>query len=107
MNLDGVSKKFVHIDDNTFGIKYEDDPSEILDANKQYHLHSDGYSPSKDLKHVARIPPILYYKWLFEEGIDCLNPDHQPAVRRKLNSNEYAYLRTGGGVLGGHSRTGD
>ena len=33
-------------------------------------------------------------KWLTEDGIDIYNRDHWKAVKKKLNSNEYRYLKT-------------
>jgi hypothetical protein len=108
INDDGLIQDIFRVDDNRVVVAYSQDATPVLDANKAYALeHGDGYSASRQMQHVARIPPIVYYKWLFEEGIDCLNPDHKAAVRKKLNSNEYAYLRTGGGNLGARSRTGD
>ena len=48
---------------------------------------------------VASIPVGVQHKWLVDHGINLLNPDHQPAVKRLLNSSEYAYLRTAPGNL--------
>jgi hypothetical protein len=107
-NADGLTQNILPVDNEKCVIRFEQDCTPVLDANKRYSLeHGDGYSASRGMQHVARIPPIVYYKWLYEEGIDCLNPDHKAAVRKKLNSSEYAYLRTGGGHLGARSRTGD
>jgi hypothetical protein len=38
-------------------------------------------------------------KWLTEEGLDIHNKNHWEAIRRKLNSSEYLYLRTSGGAI--------
>lgn len=75
------------------------DTSTILDANKSEHLYGDGYTPSRDLRHVARIPLIVAEMWLNQYGVDVLNQDHKAAVIRLLNSNEWSYLRTGGGRI--------
>jgi hypothetical protein len=71
------------------------DVEPILESNKA--LQNDGtagYSPSKDLRRIASIPLILVEKWLREEGINVFDRNHWPAVRNKLNSPEYSYLRT-------------
>lgn len=49
--------------------------------------------------HVARVPNGVILKWRQEEGIDFYNDEHWPRVKAKLNSPEYAYLRTGTGRI--------
>ena len=82
-------------------ISYEGDSEPILDLNKQlYNNGTNGYaSKAREWKHVANIPAILLMKWLAEEGIDYRDENDWPAIRRKLNSNEYLYLRTSPGVI--------
>lgn len=87
------------VDDETIGIRHVQDVEAILDANKHDHNHVSGYSPTRDIKHVARIPLIVAMIWLKQYGVDVLNKDHKAAVARLLNSNEWSYLRTGGGRL--------
>jgi hypothetical protein len=95
----GIVHEFVDVDDKTVGVLTSGDTQPILDANKEDANHGDNWSPSRDMKHVARIPPEIYTKWLYELGVDALNPDHAPAVRRLLNDKSWMHLRTGGGVL--------
>lgn len=98
--LDGVRRDFVHVDDETFAVTETQDVEPILDFNKEHAADgSGGWSPSRDLRHVARIPLTVAHKWLVDHGVDVLNPDHKGAVARLLNSSDYLYLRTGGGVL--------
>ena len=47
-----------------------------------------------EMWHAASIPASLVLKWRVEEGIDVYDDNDWPAVKRKLNSNEYRYLRT-------------
>lgn len=49
--------------------------------------------------HVAQIPVIVQEKWLRDHGVNCLEKDHWPAVRRLLNSPEWRYLRTSPGRI--------
>lgn len=95
----GLTHTIDRLDDQTVVIKTGGDVEAVLEANKHDANHGSNWSPSRDLKHVARIPQEIYMKWLHEFGIDALNPDHRGAVRKLLNSNEWSYLRTGGGRL--------
>jgi hypothetical protein len=72
----------------------------VIEANKAMATQNDGYSPSRELRRVASIPFILINKWLQEEGWNALDPEHSDRLMRKLNSSEYAYLRTADGQLG-------
>jgi hypothetical protein len=84
----------MEIDGDKTNISKSQDVEPLLDYNKAKSnetgkkIYSDAYN------HVASIPPSIQVKWLFEEGLDIYNPDHAERLRRKLNSNEYMYLRT-------------
>jgi hypothetical protein len=95
----GLTHTIERLDDKTVVVKSHGDVEAVLDANKHDVNHGAHWSPSRDLKHVARIPQAIYLKWLHELGVDALNPDHRLAVRRLLNSNEWSHLRTSGGTL--------
>jgi hypothetical protein len=47
--------------------------------------------------HVACIPVGVQMKWLDDYGVDVLNKDHFPAVKRLLNDPDWRYLRTNPG----------
>lgn len=79
--------------------KITEDVEPVLDENKRLFNLNDGYSPSRELRRVASIPASIQTKWLVELGVDVMNKDHWPAVKRLLNSNEYLYLRTAPGRL--------
>lgn len=96
----GTQQTFHHLDDGSFALKQTQDVESVLNANKREHLWGNGWSPSRELRHVARVPIGIAYEWMQKYGVDILNPDHKPAVRRLLDSNEYAYLRTSSGSLG-------
>jgi hypothetical protein len=98
--LDGVRCDFAHLDDDTFVIKHTQDVEPIFDFNKAHATDgSGGWSPTRDIRHVARVPNVVYYHMLNTHGVDMLNKDHREAVRRLLNSSDYAHVRTGGGVI--------
>lgn len=94
-----VVRDFVPIDDETFVLTAVQDVGPILDANKEDQSFSTGYTPSRDLKHVARIPLVVAELWLSKYGVDVLNPDHKAAVRKLLNDRDWLFLRTSSGRL--------
>lgn len=92
----GVREIFEATDDG-FRIHYQQDVEGILERNKSCALDGKwggGRDRSGEFQKVAEIPIVVQMKWLTEEGIDVYNKDHWKAVQRKLNSNEYRYLKT-------------
>lgn len=93
----GITQWF-HYDPLTdvMGIESVQDVQPFLEANKK--AQTDGtngwVSKDKEFRKAASIPNLVIEKWLKEDGIDVFNPDHWPAVKRKLNSNEWRHLRT-------------
>lgn len=85
--------------DGTVTYAASQEVDEILDANKAKANHNDGYTASRDMRRVASIPYALIMKWRAEEGWDAFNPEHAEKLKAKLNSSEFAYLRTAGGTL--------
>lgn len=77
---------------DTWNLRYEQDTAPVLDANKSQQ--TDGFDRRKDMWHAARIPASVLIEWITKYGIDLYNPSHKQGVRRLLNSNEYAHLRT-------------
>jgi hypothetical protein len=93
----GLVHEFSELEPGRVVIHTHGDAQEVLDANAFDRNHSNPYTPSRDLKHVARIPVEVYMIWLNELGVDVLNPDHADKVRKLLNDSQWAYLRTSGG----------
>jgi hypothetical protein len=85
--------------DGSLIVHRKSDVEANLNANKSLYTLNDGYTSSRDLRRAASIPMSIVEKWRTELGVDLFNPDHLPAVRRLLNSNEYLYLRTAPGRL--------
>ncbi len=73
------------------------DPTAILEQNKRESFDAKGTFTRKGKwgTKAASIPVGLIHKWREEEGIDVYDPAHADAVKKKLNSSEYAYLRVG------------
>ena len=95
----GITHTIDQLDDKTVVIHSSGDTQPVLDANKEDANHGNPWTPSRDLKHVARIPAEVYMIWLNDLGVDALNPDHRPAVRKLLNDVQWKHLRTSGGSL--------
>lgn len=74
--------------------------SSILDHNKAYQAAHDGYTPSRDMQHVASIPPLLIEYWQIVEGWNPFSPENADKLAAKLDSSEFMWLRTGTGRLG-------
>ena len=85
---------------DTTVIETVQDVAPVLERNKALQNADDGgWSPTRDLRRAATIPDIIILKWRNEEGIDVFDPNHWPAVKRKLNSSEYRWLRTAPGTI--------
>lgn len=90
---DAGDKKIVHSFQDT---------TPILEHNKAQALHNDGWSGERVMRRAASIPAIVRLKWLVEEGWDCLSQDPgcQRKLYQKLDSADYAHLRTAEWRLG-------
>jgi hypothetical protein len=67
------------------------DVQPVLDANKGFHLHSDG--KGKDAWLAARIPDNIAQDWLTRFGINAWKGEHWPAVKKLLQDPEWKHLR--------------
>jgi hypothetical protein len=71
----------------------------ILEANKRDLLSDhDGYSPSRDLRHVARIP-IGIVNEFYRKGLNIYDRDDWEIIKALLDSSEWSALRTSEGTL--------
>ena len=82
--------------------------SDIIDQNKRDQNDMDfknGYTPEGDLKHVARVPLVVWEHWWKEEckrrskPIQIYGKEMQEVVRCKLNDPDNKFLRTGMGNI--------
>ena len=80
-------------------IKHVQDVNPILEQNKALQ-RENAYTFSKSMKRIASIPNNVTYQWLSEDGVYWPSlPKHEKRryLARKLNSNEYRYLRSSEG----------
>lgn len=91
----GVRETFVSREDGGFDIITEQDCEPIIEENKRKQSAGRAYyARDPDGWRVAEIPIVVQMKWMTEHGVDVLNRDHWPAVRRLLNDPEWRYLKT-------------
>jgi GTP-sensing pleiotropic transcriptional regulator CodY len=68
----------------------------LLELNKK-ELNKDylyGGVETDGMRKVASIPLIIIEKWKRELGIDIMNKNDMPKVKKLLNDPEYRWLRT-------------
>lgn len=83
-----------------FHIHHRQEVGDILEKNKQLQT-IDEYKRQgikNSWMHYAHIPDVVVIQWM-KEGIDVFNPDHLPAVKRKLRDPDYRHLRTTLGAI--------
>jgi hypothetical protein len=84
----------------TLAVETIQDCTPILDANKaDFNSGLTGKTRLGWGRKVAEIPLVVVEMWKNKYGVDAFNKDHAQAVRKLLNSNEWAYLRTAPGCL--------
>jgi hypothetical protein len=89
----GLTTEFAAQDDgDTWGFRYRQDATPILDANKEQQ--AEGFDRRADMWHAAHIPAVTIMEWINKHGVNLYDPNHKEGVRRLLNSSEYAHLRT-------------
>lgn len=86
----------IHVENGDVTIAHSQDCDPILDWNKEARRdtqHSDWG------RHVARIPNVLYVKWLDEEhakgntNLRLFTPEFDELVQAKLNDPDFIHLR--------------
>ncbi|NPU67526.1 hypothetical protein HL667_21160 [Bradyrhizobium sp. 83012] len=78
-------------------IEHVQDVAPILDWNREARRDAQ---QSDWGRHVARIPNVIYVKWLNEEyaggntRLRLFTPEFDAIVQKKLSDPDWAYLRT-------------
>ena len=105
-DANGVKEDF-HFDEATQEVTlartFMDSASPLaqIELNKTYQNSGlSGYTPDKTFKHVASIPLGVIELWIQTYGVDPTAKGNEVLLARLLNSAEWKYLRTGGGMLG-------
>lgn len=91
----GGLKKYIRSsdeDDGTVQVKYEQDITATLEANKRAQNEATGRM-GDGMQKVATIPTYVIYEWITKHGINLYDPNHQEGVQRLLNSSDYRWLK--------------
>lgn len=101
----GLLTTFELVSKDAFNVKRTQDCNPILDlnaANRADSSFKNGYTETRDMQHVARIPLILMEKWWKDAGRPAggvYGKAMSDIIKAKLNDPEYKYLRTGQGEI--------
>ena len=81
-------------------IAHTEDIQPLIDSNARARNEADKHAKWGDWNRVASIPATVVMQWM-KEGINVMAPtdEDQKKIKQKLNSPEYAYLRTRGGRI--------
>ena len=94
----GLDRKII-FDDKKVIFKTTQDEKPIISANRDFQAIADGYTPSRNMQHVARVPVVVIEQWLTESGLVYGSHEFMTFCIKKLNDPDYVYLRTGLGTL--------
>src|SRR4051812_24676440 len=66
------TREYAHFDadGNLTGLEWKADVEAVIEANRRAQTSgARGYGASRELKHVAAIPPVLLLQWAAEKGV--------------------------------------
>ena len=95
----GLETKFHDLGDQKYALEYSADCEAVIAHTQNLANSHDGYSPSRELRHVATIPAIIQLRWRELYGIEVWNRNHWPGVKRLLNDPDWRWLRSSDGRL--------
>ena len=100
----GVKTRYIQESDGKLTINNQQNLNSLLERNKRLYTANSGYTPSRDFKRVASVPPIILEIWTKEYNGSrnwfALPKETQSKIlRTKLNSSEFRYFRTAAGNL--------
>ena len=101
---EGVKTRYIQESDGKLTINNQQNINPLLKRNKRLYTANSGYTPSRDFKRVASVPPIILEIWTKEYNGSrnwfALPKEIQNKIlRTKLNSSEFRYFRTAEGNL--------
>ena len=103
-NADATKTRYIQESDGKLTIHNQQNLNPLMDRNKKLYTQNDCYTPSRDMRRVASVPPIMLQIWTKEYNGTrnwwALPKDTQKKIMRtKLNSNEFRYFKTSEGSL--------
>ena len=102
LDSDGTVATIFHYDESTDKATIEtwNDPTAVLENNARLRTMNDGFSPSRELKRIASIPPGIIYQCLAKYGVEPKTwmqwSKHERAqfYKRIYNDPDYSHVRT-------------
>lgn len=87
-------------DPTKFVLERVQDFEPTIERNKAlYNLDNRGYTPSKNLQHVASIPRLAVEIFKQRYGADPLKKGNEELLERLLNDPDLRYFRTAPGWI--------
>jgi hypothetical protein len=107
LDLDSDVSTVIKAEQGRLVVRRTQDTTGYLEQNKAEMNEAPSWRPyasarkDRSMRKVASIPMIVVEQWM-REGISIFDPspEVQKKIAEKLNSNEYAYLRTFPGRVG-------
>ena len=100
----GIKTRYIQESDGKLTIHNQQNHNPLLERNKKLYTANSGYTPSKDFKRIASIPPLILQIWSKEYNgssnwFGLPKETQKKIMRTKLNSHEFRYFRTAEGSL--------
>jgi hypothetical protein len=95
------SATYFHVIDGKVGIENLQDITDVIEGNKRaQNAGNNGWTPSRDMKHVATIPNIVLMQWANEAGVKFNDSKAmQEIIKKKMNDPDFRLFRTGLGKV--------
>lgn len=92
----GGFTELMHVSDDELTVQRIADVEPVIDWNKAYQNDNpSGMGPTREWKHVARIPVTVVFEWIQRYGVDPTQKENRQLLMRLLNDPEWRYLRAG------------
>ena len=101
---EGVKTRYIQESDGKLTINNQQNINPLLERNKKLYTANSGYTPSRDFKRIASIPPIMLEIWTkvhngSRNWFALPKETQNKILKTKLNSSEFKYFRTAEGSL--------
>lgn len=95
---DGVAEYLVFDESaDKYHVVYEQDITTQIEANKALYNHTDGYTPSREWKHVAEFPIGVIPHFEARYGANPFLSENRDLLKRVLNDPETRFFRVSPG----------
>lgn len=95
---DGFTERLHTTDGQEFTVERIADVEPVIDLNKQLQRDNpSGMGASREWKHVAEIPVMVWQIWCQQYGTDPLAKGNEALLKRLLNDPDNRWLRTSEG----------